>query len=59
MQCVKCAAPAVMTVPLRFFGSTDASEQLHTNCWRCLLCGTYTDLTILRNRQAQASVSGT
>jgi len=40
----------ILMGPLRFVGSTDASDDLHMRACRCVACGNYEDIRILRNR---------
>ena len=57
MKCTRCTATMLKTFPVRFYAcSTDLSEELHTAAYRCLACGHYSDLRVLRNRQAAGEV---
>jgi hypothetical protein len=49
-QCKRCGADMILMGPLRFAGSTDASDDLHMRACRCVACGNYEDIRILRNR---------
>lgn len=49
-QCKRCGAGMILMGPLRFAGSTDASDDLHMRACRCVACGNYEDIRILRNR---------
>lgn len=49
-QCTRCGAGMIAVEPLRFVGSTDASDDLHMRACRCVACGNYEDMRILRNR---------
>lgn len=51
--CTRCGASMILMGPLRFAGSTDASDDLHMRACRCIACGNYEDIRILRNRSAK------
>lgn len=51
-QCPRCAAMMVSCWPLRFYASTDMSEQTFGYACRCPSCGHYEDNRINMNRNA-------
>lgn len=54
MTCPKCAAHMLLDVPLQFHASfVDMSETERSATYHCLLCGTYADPIIARNKAKQ------
>lgn len=57
MTCIRCASMMLKCKPLRFYASTDMSEQTHGQAYRCPCCGHFEDNRTQLNRNAMASVS--
>lgn len=53
MTCPKCAATMIRETPLQFHAMRDMSETEEGVTYRCMMCGTYLDAVILKNRAKQ------
>lgn len=51
MNCSRCASRMIQTEPLRFYASTDISEQSHGIAYKCPICGNVEDNRIRMNRK--------
>lgn len=52
MTCYRCSSSMIRCESLRYYASTDMSEQTHGQSYKCLSCGNYQDNRINMNRNA-------